>query len=497
MKIKNLLIVAIVFFGFVLGITVVNADSTVSNDSIEGSLELKLEVSKRENSIGVDLYVYEDNLFIDGKQGFGLDIYRKKSSESDSDYKLVNTSPEYTSTLYKFYSYYDFEAGEEYDLKVVPRLLVYDKTYESASATTTFAMPRELTGELNLKSTLTNFAKVKLNWDKVDGADGYIIKYKNVEETNYFKEITVTTNKFEYDMGSFDKEYEFTVLPYKYYSVDGKTQKYIDYVIGESVTQKTMSIPEVKASVVSNLTGNVSLSFDLIKGRADGYNIYYKNADSGNYILAGTTTEKSYVIKNLLPCRKYNIIVKPFVKFDGTKLEGNYSDVISVTTGKIDIAKFAKVTGVYNKAYTGKYRTLDIKVTYKGKRVPVKVTYKNNKNIGIAYVTIRGIGDYTGTITKKFYIVPSKASISSLKSTSKKKVLLKYSSVKGNVKYQVAYKRSGTNTWSYAYYSNSYAKTIKNLKSKKKYTFKVRAYKKVNGKYIYGAWSNTRSVTVR
>lgn len=500
MKLKKLFIIAIVFFGFVLGLTVVNAEA---NENIEGSLQMKLEIYRNSESIKVDkdaitvaLRIYESNLFIDGKQGFGLDIYCKKSNESN--YELLKTSPKYTSTLYKYYEYYDFELGEEYDLKVVPRLLIYDKAYESASITTNFTMPEELTGELNLKSTLTDFTKVKLNWNKIEGADGYIIRYKTKDSSAYFKDITVTTNEFEHDTYSSDSEYIYSVLPYKNYNIDGTTQKYIDYTIGGSATQKTITRPEVKTSVVSNSNGNVSLSFDLIKGSADGYNIYYQNVGYSDFILAGTTTNKNYTIKNLLPNSKYSIIVRPFVKIDdNTKLEGNYYNAVTVTTGKINISKLAKVTGIYNKLYTGKARTLNIKVTYNGKKIPVKVTYKNNKNIGLAYVIITATGDYTGTITKKFYIIPSTPSITSLKSTTKKKATIKYSYIKGGVRYQIAYKVNGTNTWEYAYYGNSYTKTIKNLKSKKKYTFKVRAYKKVNGKYIYGSWSNTKTITIK
>ena len=218
---------------------------------------------------------------------------------------------------------------------------------------------------------------------------------------------------------------------------------------------------------------------------------------SSEYTYLGKTSETSYSKENLALNTTYMFKVVAYILIDGKDVLSESSVAMSAYAQGVDISKLVKVTGVYNKLYTGKYRTLDIKVTYNGKKVPFKVTYKNNKNIGKAYVTITMTGDYTGTVTKSFYIVPSKAKISSLKSTSKKKATLKYSYINGNVKYQVAYRVNGTNTWKYVYYSNSYAKTIKNLKSKKKYTFKVRAYKKVNGKYIYGAWSNTKSFTIR
>ena len=73
----------------------------------------------------------------------------------------------------------------------------------------------------------------------------------------------------------------------------------------------------------------------------------------------------------------------------------------------IDITK-ATVTGLATKAYTGKAITPVVTLKYDGKTLKkgtdYTVTYANNTNVGTATVTIKGKGEYAGTITKKFLI---------------------------------------------------------------------------------------------
>ena len=109
---------------------------------------------------------------------------------------------------------------------------------------------------------------------------------------------------------------------------------------------------------------------------------------------------------------------------------------------------------VSNKKFTGKGRKVDIYFHYyfnvkgasgntyyyseslkEGK--DYKVSYSNNINIGTATATITGIGDFTGTITKKFKIIPNKIEIKSAKNSSKKSIKLKWSKDKNVKGYKV------------------------------------------------------------
>ena len=127
------------------------------------------------------------------------------------------------------------------------------------------------------------------------------------------------------------------------------------------------------------------------------------------------------------------------------------------------------------------------------------VSYKNNTKIGKATVTITGTGNYTGTITKTFKILPKKGTISSLKSSAKKKMTVKWKTISGSVtKYQVRYRVKGTSAWTTKTCSSSTkSKTITGLKSGKTYQVQVRAYKTVDGTNYCGSWSSTETVKVK
>lgn len=123
------------------------------------------------------------------------------------------------------------------------------------------------------------------------------------------------------------------------------------------------------------------------------------------------------------------------------------------------------------------------------------VTYQTGrKAVGTYKVTVKFNEMYSGSKTLTFKINPKKAAISTLTPGTKKltvKMSTKVSSTGGST-YKIGYKVSGSSTWKYTT-TTSQSKTIKELKKGKKYKVKVRAYKKVNGKTYYGAWSTTKA----
>lgn len=123
------------------------------------------------------------------------------------------------------------------------------------------------------------------------------------------------------------------------------------------------------------------------------------------------------------------------------------------------------------------------------------VTYKNNTKIGRATVTIKGMGDYMGTQSATYKIVPKSIKIKTLKK-DKKQITVCTSKVAGGCSYQIAYKKSESRSWKYIASKNT-GKTIKNLKSGKIYSVKVRAYKKVNGRQYNGKWSKVKKIKVK
>ncbi len=182
----------------------------------------------------------------------------------------------------------------------------------------------------------------------------------------------------------------------------------------------------------------------------------------------------------------------------GTSYKDNYKAKLTRTS----IAK-ASVTGISNKVYTGKSIApapvvkLGTKTLKKG--TDYTVTYKNNKNVGKATVTITGKGAYTGTITKTFKINPKATSITKLTSPKTKQLKATFKKVSGVTGYQVVYSTSKKFTKSTTKTVNvkSTSKTVKSLKKGKTYYVKVRTFKTVGGVKYYGAYSAVKKIKVK
>lgn len=182
-------------------------------------------------------------------------------------------------------------------------------------------------------------------------------------------------------------------------------------------------------------------------------------------------------------------------------------DNIIPESAKISISK-CTISGIKNKVYTGKEIKQDVTVTLK--KVTLKVdrdytlTYKNNKNIGVATVVISGKGMYKDSVNKTFKIVP--------KGTSIKKVTPAKKAIK------VTWNKQTKQTSGYQVQCATNAKFTKNkktvnikgnkkkgctlkdkkkIKSKKKYYVRVRTFKTIKGKTYYSAWSKTKTVKTK
>ncbi len=158
------------------------------------------------------------------------------------------------------------------------------------------------------------------------------------------------------------------------------------------------------------------------------------------------------------------------------------------------------VTGIANKTYTGNNLTQKFAV-YDGSTIvryktDFLVTYSNNKNIGIAKVIISGIGNYSGSISKNFKILPKSPTLKKVTSPKKGYAQMVYTSVAGGVYYQVAYKQKGASKWTQIN-TKLTTKTMKGFNSGKYYYFTVRSYKKVNGVVYYSPWSNKIKIKIK
>ena len=147
--------------------------------------------------------------------------------------------------------------------------------------------------------------------------------------------------------------------------------------------------------------------------------------------------------------------------------------------------------------YTGK--TLKPKVTVKlsGKTLSSKyytLTYKNNKNIGTASVTVKGKNGYSGTVKKSFNVVPAK--ITGVKATTDtRNANITWKAVPGATHYRVDLYTGGK--WVKKATTANLSTTIKNLSGYTSYYVRVRGYKKVGSTYYTGEYSTKLKFTTK
>ena len=170
---------------------------------------------------------------------------------------------------------------------------------------------------------------------------------------------------------------------------------------------------------------------------------------------------------------------------------------------RISISKASVTLSTSTYAYDGKAKKPDVTVKLNGKTLKngtdYSVTYSNNTKVGTAKVTIKGKGNYSGTITKTFKINPAKQEIQKL--TAKSKAFFVDWAQKGSAAgYEIQYATNSkfTSAKKVTITNNKTdTKTISKLSGKKKYYVRVRSYTTVKGTKYYGAWSATKSVTTK
>lgn len=176
--------------------------------------------------------------------------------------------------------------------------------------------------------------------------------------------------------------------------------------------------------------------------------------------------------------------------------------VSSVTNKKKEIRE-TTISGIKNKAYTGK--AISQAVTIKDGSTTLKkdkdytITYMNNKSIGTASVVIKGKGDYTGSIHKTFQITPQKVKLTSLKSKGNDAAVLSWNKMSEATGY-IIYRKEGEGTYKKLKTitkNSTLSYTAKDLKPGNTYSYKVRAYKKVDKSIYYGSYSAVKTISIK
>ena len=180
---------------------------------------------------------------------------------------------------------------------------------------------------------------------------------------------------------------------------------------------------------------------------------------------------------------------------------GNYT---GYTSKNFTITKRAMAGGTVSVAssvsFTGSNITPSVTVKVAGRTLTsgtdYTVSYSNNKNVGTSNVYVYGKGNYSGSLSAKFDIVPAKQQIQKLETKYKGFYIdwaQKGSATGYDVEYSVNANMSGAVS-KHLTASKPDTLTVSGLAGNKTYYVRVRSYTNVNGKVYYGAWSDIKSI---
>lgn len=295
---------------------------------------------------------------------------------------------------------------------------------------------------------------------------------------------------------------------------------------GVDPMEVTLSVYEVPAAVSSAKAvlsgGHNDVKFTWSDSvDADGYLVSYKKASAKTWSKAVDTTNLSYVKKDLAANTKYNFKVVPYKLYGEEKIYDNaQAKVVTITTKKnVKAPATMKVnlSGDYNDVkiswskvsgadgyYVSMKKTGDTSFTRIAATTKLSFVKKNLAD-GVKY-TFNVVPYYKKGDTKVKAFYSKTASITTLKKlsvpkvtkVSAKKVKVSWTNIEGETGYQISRstKKAKTNIVNTFKTTTGKTKTL-TVKKGTKYYYKVRAYKTVDGKKIYGPWSNVKAYTLK
>ena len=187
-----------------------------------------------------------------------------------------------------------------------------------------------------------------------------------------------------------------------------------------------------------------------------------------------------------------------------TVIATGMGDYTGYTSKNFTITKCAMAGGTVSVAssvsFTGSNITPSVTVKVAGRTLTsgtdYTVSYSNNKNVGTSNVYVYGKGNYSGSLSAKFDIVPAKQQIQKLETRYKGFFIdwaQKGSATGYDVEYSVNANMSGAVS-KHLTANKPDTLTVSGLSGDKTYYVRVRSYTNTNGKVYYGAWSDIKSI---
>jgi fibronectin type 3 domain-containing protein len=295
-------------------------------------IPVKVDINVRYNSSPIPKGTPELSYKLSGKNAVlswtalnnvtGYTVFKKSDSGKDEVVKVLSNTLTYTVT--------PESSSDKYYVKAYKESggLFY---YGNASNTVTVKSDRVF----NLKSTGYTQNSVSLTWDKVADCNGYRIYMLDSKTGKYLSKGTVTTNSFTVTGLDVGTSYSFKV--HAFFNSNGSSE-YVSTsstlgAASEVLTQGTRTGKTYNLQVSSSSDTSLTLTWDNIKYKHDGYIVYTYDSTTGKYVKTADVGNKTkYTVKKLSPLTSNKFKVRAYYKVDGKTVYGVYSDILTAST---------------------------------------------------------------------------------------------------------------------------------------------------------------------
>ena len=358
----------------------------------------------------------------------------------------------------------------------------------------------------HLRQGATKANSVTIKWNTESGAYVYEIYKYNASSGRYAKLGETKSTEYTDAKLSAAQSYRYEIVAKA--KINGVSADYA----GATITVKTA--PNAPSGLkVSETTGSsVSIKWNKTAG-ATGYAVY-KLGSNGKYSKIAKVSTNLYTDSGLSANTRAKYKVKAIVKSNGENFYGDYSSVLSVSTGpaKVKNVKASGITTVSAKLtwskvssaagyYIYRYDSSSKKYVYVGKTTKTSYTLKNLSAGGSYKYSVRAYSKvdgakYKGTYSSKITVKTLPGKVSGLKFTphDKSSYTLVWNAVNGASGYEI-YKLGSNGRYTKIGETKTNSYKVTKQKSASEAAYKVRAYSENGKTKLYGEFSDKLKAT--
>ena len=233
-----------------------------------------------------------------------------------------------TTTTANTYTVSKLSSGISYKFAVKAYETVGGKEVTSSTFPTVTAITL-MPAATGFKTSSVSSTAVKLTWNKVSGATGYIVYKYDTSKKTYVRVKKTTTNTASYTVTGLSSgtSYKFAVKPYK--TVSGKEVTSSSFPTVTAITK----LPTVVNGTPTVGKNSVKLTWKKTTGAA-GYIVYKYDNSKKTWVRVAKTSSLNYTVKNLKSNTSYKFTVKAYKTVSGKEITSASFTPVSVKTKK-------------------------------------------------------------------------------------------------------------------------------------------------------------------